>query len=95
MSEVGHVLDHGISAATGPLRIAMSAQVRGDNVVVVTKGAGDPVPGAGMVRPTMDEGQEGFVGVAPVYIVELQALGNIVVRGRSRLSCPSTPHPFS
>jgi len=60
----------------------MSAQVRGDNVVVVTKGPGDPFPGAGMVRPTMDEGQEGFVRVAPVYIVELQALGDIVVRGR-------------
>ncbi len=82
MSEVGHILDHGISAAAGPLRIAMSAQVRGDNVIVVMKGPGDPIPGAGMVRPTMDEGQEGFVRVAPVYIVELQALGDVVVRGR-------------
>ena len=56
MSEIGHILDHGISAAAGPLRIAMSTQVRGNNVVVVTKGPGDPVSGACMVRPTMDEG---------------------------------------
>ena len=82
LSEVGHILDHGISAAAGPLRIAMSAQVRGDNVVIMTKGPGDPVPSAGMVRPTMDQGQERFVRVAPVYIVELQALGDIVVRSR-------------
>ena len=82
LSEVGHILDHGISAAAGPLTIAMSPQVRGDNRVVLTTGPPDPVTGAGMVRPTMDESQEGFVRVAPVYIVELQALGDIVVRGR-------------
>ena len=56
LSKIGHILDHGISAAAGPLRIAMSTQVRGNNVVVVAQGPGDPVPGACMVRPTMDEG---------------------------------------
>jgi hypothetical protein len=36
-----------------------------------------------MIASPVDENQQRLTGVAPVHVVELEALGVIVVRGRS------------
>ena len=60
----------------------MPAQVGGDHVVAVLEGEGDPVPGAAVVASAVDEDQGGGVGIAPVDVVEAQALGEVDLRGR-------------
>src|SRR6185312_17359635 len=53
LREVIEVIRHCVMARGGPGGIAVAAQVRGDDVIVVAQGRGDPVPVAAMVPPAM------------------------------------------
>ena len=79
LGDIDHMLDHGVLAAAGPLRVPVSAQVGGDDVIVLAKGLGDPVPVPAVVPPAVNERHQRLVGIPPVDVVEFEALGVEVV----------------
>ena len=86
MDDLGQVVDVGrlvIAAANRPRAVAMAAKVRRDDMVAIAKPFGDPVPVAAMVAPAVDQQQRGRGLVAPVDIVQSQALRVIEVGRRA------------
>jgi len=52
-------------------------------MVVIPQRLGDPVPVAAVISSTMDEDQERLAGIAPVYVLELEALRVVVMGSRA------------
>ena len=86
VDQLGKVIDEGIYlviAVRRPGAVAMTAQVRRDDVPVLGQFLGHPVPAAAMVAPAMLKDQRRGIGIAPIDIVEAQALRDEAVGGRS------------
>ena len=79
--DVERVVDHGVAAADRPLRVAVAAQVGGDDVEVAPQILRHPVPVAGVVAAAVDQQQRRLVGIPPVDVLQLEALGDEGVRG--------------
>src|ERR1051326_213627 len=77
LREVIDVVRGSVMPGIGPLRVAVTAEVRGDDVIFVPQRGRDPVPVAAMVPPAMDEQQRWGVRVAPVDVVQPQTLRKI------------------
>ena len=77
LREIVNVAIHRIVAFSRPLAIAVTTQVGRDNVPVGTQGLGDGVPVAAMVTPAMDQYQWRRVPIAPLNIMQAQALRNV------------------
>ena len=80
LREVVHVLAHAIARTRRPLRVAVAAQIDGDDVVVGPQALRDPVPVVCVVAVAVDEQQRRRFGVAPVEVVQAQALREVGVR---------------
>jgi len=76
--DVVHVV---VAGAHCPLAVAVAAQVRRDDVVVVAKGLSDPVPIPAVIAPAMHHQHRWRVLVGPVHIVEPEPLREIRVGG--------------
>ena len=74
-AHVEHVFGDGVERAGRPGAVAVAAEVEGIDVEIVAKGAGDPVPVAGVVESAVDEQERGFGVVAPVPELEFEAVG--------------------
>jgi hypothetical protein len=86
MDELGKVVDHVLHVVISiadPVRIAVAAMVEGDDVPVLTQFLRHPVPAARMIAPAMDEHQQRFFGIAPIEVIEAQALRDEGLRGGS------------
>jgi hypothetical protein len=59
----------------------VAAQVGGDDVVVAAQVLGHPVPVAAVVAPAVHQDQRRRAGIAPVDVVQPQALGDERLRG--------------
>ena len=69
LGDVVDVVDHGVAGAVDPLRVPVSAQIGGDDVVVVAQGLRHPVPVAAVVASAVDEEQGRLLFVPPVDIM--------------------------
>src|SRR5258708_7455293 len=86
MNELREIVDkarHGIAAVLRPLAVAMPAQIGRDDMPAVAKPLHHPVPAARMVAAAMDQHQRRCVRIAPIEIMQTQALRNVGVRGRA------------
>ena len=61
----------------------MTPEIRGDHVVVASQVPGDPVPAAGVVPAAVDQKQRRRGLIAPIHVVELEALGDVEARART------------
>ncbi len=77
----------GVVGVGGPLAIAVSAGIEGDDVVAVGEGEGDEIPAVGLLADAVEHEQGGTVGAAPLQVVESEAadFDFAVLRGRFRL----------
>ena len=74
---------HRIVAISRPAAVAVTAQVRRDDVPVMAQFLGHPVPAAAMVPPAMQQDQGRRIGIAPIDIMKAHALRDIAVGSRS------------
>ena len=88
---VGQMID----AAAGPLRVPVAPEVRGDDVIFLPQRLRHPIPIAAVVLPAVHQEQRWRVSVAPVDVVQSQALGKIDVRGRTVNRCGAGFHDCS
>src|SRR5207247_451923 len=77
-----HVVDHRVGAAYRPGGVAVPAEIGGDEVEVAAQVGRHPVPAPAVVAPAVQEEEGRLVRVAPVDVVELQALRVEIVRRR-------------
>src|SRR5207245_579009 len=80
--QVEHVVDHRVGAAHRPGGVAVPAQIGGDEVEVAAQVGRHPVPAPAVVAPAVQEEEGPPLRVAPVDVVERQALRVEVVRRR-------------
>src|SRR6266478_876970 len=86
MNELGEIVDktrHGVAAVLRPLAVAMPAQIGRDDVPAVAKPLHHPVPAARMIAAAMDQHQRRRVRIAPIEIMQTQALRNVGMRDRA------------
>jgi len=60
------------------------AQIGGDDVPLVPERFRRPVPVPAMIPPSVKEEEGRLVRIAPVHVMEAEALGEETVRGRAR-----------
>lgn len=82
--EVALVGVEGIVDVGGPLGVAVSAGVEGDDVVAVGDGQGYEVPAMALLADAVEHEQGGTVGATPLQVVESEAarFDVAVLRGR-------------
>jgi hypothetical protein len=83
LHQLGHVEDElrlAVHASDRPGAVAVTAKIRGDDVVVTTQVAGHPVPAAGVVPTAVDQEQRGRTLVSPVHVVEPEPLRDVEAR---------------
>ena len=81
LRQVVDVVDHAVVRAGDPLRVAVAAQVGREDVPVVAQPLGDPVPVAAVVAAAVHEHERRRALVAPVDVVQAQALRHVELRG--------------
>ena len=92
VDELGEVVDvagHRVAAVGRPLAVAVAAQVGRDDVPVVPQRRRRPVPVPAVVAPAVEQEQRRLVRIAPVHVVQPEALGEVRVRGRGPACCRS------
>ena len=80
MNQLRQVVDiaaHGVVAVGRPLAVAMAAQVRRDDVPVIAEAFGHPVPVPAVIPPPVHQQQRRRVRIAPVDVMQPEALGEI------------------
>src|SRR5215510_6836998 len=84
LRKVVDVARHGVAAVGRPLAVPVAPEIRRDDVPVVPEGLRRPVPVPAMIASAVHEEEGWLVGVAPVDVVQAQALRVVAVRGGSR-----------
>src|SRR5690349_10929988 len=83
MNELSKVVDvrvHAIVPFRRPSAVAMAAKVRRDHVPVLGQLLCGPIPAAAVIASSVDENDGRCIGVAPVDVMEPQALRDDAVR---------------
>ena len=86
VDQLGKVVDHVVSriiAIADPVAVTVASVIERDHMPVLAQLLGHPVPAARMVAPAVHEDQRGLSAIAPVEIVQAQALRDEGLRGRS------------
>ena len=86
MNELGQVVDiglHVVVAFRRPFAVTVASEIRCDNMPILSQFLGDPVPASAMVTPAMHEKQRWRALIAPICVMQLEALRLIGVRSRS------------
>ena len=86
MDELGKVVDHVVSriiAIADPVAVTVASVIERDHMPVLAQLLGHPVPAARMVAPAMHQHQRRRVAIAPIDIIESQALRYEGLRCRS------------
>jgi hypothetical protein len=86
VDQLREVVDEGVHRVVAfgrPFAVAVAAQVGADDVPVAAQFLGHPVPAAAMIAPAVLEDQQGRLRVAPVDVVQAQALRDEAVRSRA------------
>jgi hypothetical protein len=74
LREIVDVADHIVGAGARPCAVAVAAQIRRDHVPASTQALRHPIPVAAMVAPAVQQDERRRGAVAPVDVVEAQAL---------------------
>jgi hypothetical protein len=72
--EIENVLAYGVSSAGSPGAIPVAAKIEGVDMIVLAERARDPVPVAGMIESAMNENERGFVVLAVIPELKLEAV---------------------
>ena len=85
MDQLGEIVDVGgdLIVASRPLAVAVTAQIGGDDMLVVLQAGSDPVPIAAMIASAMQQQQRGRIGISPIDVMQSQTLREINARGRA------------
>ena len=74
LRQVVDVVDHSVVRARQPLGIPVAPEVERQDVPIATEALGDPIPVAAVIEPAVDEHERRGGRVAPVDVVQAQAL---------------------
>src|SRR5262249_32981170 len=80
LAQIEHVVYHRLAAADRPIRTAVAAKIRCNYVVVLSKIERDPAPIATVIATAVNQNHKRLVRIAPINVVQLQALGIEIVR---------------
>src|SRR5579864_8201963 len=73
--EVQHMLGHRIDGPWSPSAVAVAAQIKSIDVIMLTQRARDPIPVARMVQPSMNQHYRRQALPAVVPELQLQSIG--------------------
>src|ERR1700722_2396188 len=82
LAEVEYVIGYRVRAADRPIGIAMTAQVRRHDMKMLAQVERDEIPTARVITAAVQQDSKRLVVIAPVHVMELQALGVKEMRRR-------------
>lgn len=76
-SDIRHEVGNGISSTGAPVTVAMPAQIRHHYMPVVSQLLRQMIPDPGMLKPAMQQNQQGRCRVTPIQVMQAQTAGMV------------------